>query len=342
MSDNHTDRQTFDRSVREQYNRETAQVHAPAELIHRTKDAVRREEQRIAQEQAGQKMSEQQSGGSRAKAGRAYGRLHRWALGTAAAAVLLLVGASGLFFGRVGRSSEKSASDTAVQEIAADTTAAEETEAETAGEGGLGKQLGTAANTADYAVEEIAPAPAEEEKRKYEPRPQTAAAESAAAAISGSADETTDGMTDTTAAGDRAEADLGAVKESAVNSSADAVPALTGVQFYDKDKNAVEAEALWYNAARIESILIQWEGGTPADVKVFRMPAGSGTAEQTELLMTKSIPDGDMSVLLDADMLHDAGMGSHFFFELDFGTQIVKSEEYNVFYDESILPDAGD
>ena len=100
-------------------------------------------------------------------------------------------------------------------------------------------------------------------------------------------------------------------------------------------KKIVEAEALWYNAARIESILLCWEGGTPVNIKVFRTPAGSGTAEQTELLLTKSIPDGDASVLLDADILHDGGVNSHFFFELDFGTQVVKSEEYNLLYDEN-------
>ncbi len=32
-------------------------------------------------------------------------------------------------------------------------------------------------------------------------------------------------------------------------------------------------------------------------------------------------------------------MSNHLFFELDFGTEIVISEEYNILYDETILPD---
>ncbi len=33
------------------------------------------------------------------------------------------------------------------------------------------------------------------------------------------------------------------------------------------------------------------------------------------------------------------GMSNHIFFELDFGTEIVTSEEYNILYDENLLPD---
>lgn len=110
------------------------------------------------------------------------------------------------------------------------------------------------------------------------------------------------------------------------------VPALKTVRFYDKDENIVEAEALWYNAAGIELILLQWEGGTPNSVRVFRIPSGSETMEQMELLLTKSILDGEDFVLLDAGILKDIGM-SHLFFELDFGAEIVTSEEYNVFYE---------
>ncbi|MCM1327682.1 MAG: helix-turn-helix domain-containing protein [Bacteroidales bacterium] len=117
---------------------------------------------------------------------------------------------------------------------------------------------------------------------------------------------------------------------------AEGSPALKTVRFYDKDENIVEAEALWYNAARIELILLQWKGGTPNSVRVFRIPSGSETMEQMELLLTKSILDGDDFVLLDAEILKDIGM-SHLFFELDFGTNIVTSEEYDIFYDEELL-----
>ena len=132
---------------------------------------------------------------------------------------------------------------------------------------------------------------------------------------------------------------IGKQKNNAVNSVAESTPALKTVQFYDEDQNIVDAEALWYNAARIEIILLQWEGGSPNNVRVFRIPTGSETMEQMELLLTKSILDGDEVALLDAEILKDIGM-SHLFFELDFGTEIVTSEEYNIFYDEDVLSDS--
>lgn len=119
----------------------------------------------------------------------------------------------------------------------------------------------------------------------------------------------------------------------AEDSVAESSPALKAVRFYDGDQNRVDAEALWYNAARIEIILLQWEGGTPANIRVFRIPTGSETMEQMELLLTKSIPDGDETALLNAEILKDIEM-SHLFFELDFGTEIVTSEEFNIFYEK--------
>ena len=130
-----------------------------------------------------------------------------------------------------------------------------------------------------------------------------------------------------------------AIEDSAIedsvaeDSGAESSPALKAVRFYDGDQNRVDAEALWYNAARIEIILLQWEGGTPASIRVFRIPTGSETMEQTELLLTKSIPDGDETALLNAEILKDIEMG-HLFFELDFGTEIVTSEEFNIFYEK--------
>ena len=53
------------------------------------------------------------------------------------------------------------------------------------------------------------------------------------------------------------------------------------------------------------------------------------------MLFVKSIPDGDEFVLLDAEILKNIGMSNHLFFELDFGTEIVTSEEYNILYDEN-------
>ena len=104
------------------------------------------------------------------------------------------------------------------------------------------------------------------------------------------------------------------------------------VQFYDKDKNFVNDMALWYNAAEIDSILIQWEGGTPDSIQVFYTPGGTETMEQTELLMTKSVPDGDTVALLNADALEKISMG-HVYFVLNFGQTAVTSDVYNMFYD---------
>ena len=109
-------------------------------------------------------------------------------------------------------------------------------------------------------------------------------------------------------------------------------PAITSITFYDSDQNEVTDEALWYDAGRIESILIQWKGGTPDNIKMFATPSGSETIEETELLLTKSVSDGDFLELLDADSLK-YGFQNHVFFELDFGDGvIVTSEIYNIFY----------
>ena len=115
-------------------------------------------------------------------------------------------------------------------------------------------------------------------------------------------------------------------------SSASASPAITSITFYDSEQNEVTEEALWYDAARMESILIQWEGGTPDNIKMFATPSGSETIEETELLLTKSVKDGDFVELLDADSLK-YGFQNHVFFELDFGGGvIVTSDLYNIFY----------
>ena len=93
-------------------------------------------------------------------------------------------------------------------------------------------------------------------------------------------------------------------------------------------------EALWYNSAQIESILIQWEGGTPDNIKMFATPSGTETMSETELLLTKVVLDGDTVELLDADTLKDKFM-THVYFQLDFGENIVTSDVYNIFYDEN-------
>lgn len=87
------DQQVIEQSVMDQYHKETSQIHAPADLIRRTKEAVRAEEQRIAREK------QQQNAVVQPK--HSYGKVYKWALPVAAAAVcVILLNVSGLLFGR--------------------------------------------------------------------------------------------------------------------------------------------------------------------------------------------------------------------------------------------------
>ncbi len=114
------------------------------------------------------------------------------------------------------------------------------------------------------------------------------------------------------------------------------VPAIKSITFYDENQEIVEAEALWYNSAKIESILVQWEGGTPNSIQMFATPSGTETLDETELLLTKTVKDGDSVELLDANSLKDVYM-LHVYFQLDFGSgDIIISDLYNIFYDENM------
>lgn len=66
-----------------QYNKETAQIHAPADLIRRTKEAVREEEQRI--------MREQIQKNAVMKPKHSYAKIYRWALPVAAAVFCVII-----------------------------------------------------------------------------------------------------------------------------------------------------------------------------------------------------------------------------------------------------------
>lgn len=94
----------------ERYNRETSQIHAPADLIRRTKEAVREEEQRL---ESARSQQTQQSAAVQPQ--HSYGKVYRWALPVAAAAVcLILLNVSGIMFGRnMSKSQLKLAADTA-------------------------------------------------------------------------------------------------------------------------------------------------------------------------------------------------------------------------------------
>lgn len=113
------------------------------------------------------------------------------------------------------------------------------------------------------------------------------------------------------------------------NNDSAATPSITKIVFYDCDKEVVRDEALWYDASRIEGILLEWEGGCPDTIKMFAVPSGSNTIEETKLLLTKEVTDGDNVELIDADLLREEYM-SHIYFQLDFQGTIITSDEFNV------------
>ena len=103
------------------------------------------------------------------------------------------------------------------------------------------------------------------------------------------------------------------------------------VRFFDGQMNEVFNEALWYDGAQIKWILVQWTGGGANSIKMLYTPSGSDTLDQTELLLIKSIPDGDQVILLSAESMKKVVQG-HVFFQLDFGEHAITSETYNVFH----------
>lgn len=58
---------------------------------------------------------------------------------------------------------------------------------------------------------------------------------------------------------------------------------MTSVSIFDSEQKEVFDEVLWYNAAYIESILIQWEGNAPESISIHYIPGGSEMIEYAEL-----------------------------------------------------------
>lgn len=101
-------------AMMDQYKQETSQIHAPADLIRRTKEAMQREELRLQQAQPADRQFRVHSG-----------KIYRWALPVAAAAMVLLL--INVTSGMVGNRFRKSASDNAPMEAATDDAGAYET-----------------------------------------------------------------------------------------------------------------------------------------------------------------------------------------------------------------------
>ena len=91
----------------DQYNKETSQIHAPVDLIRRTKEAVRQEEQRIMNEKQQQNVVVQPK--------HSYAKVYKWALPVTAAIFCVIILNVGLLrFGRdIGGSTSASPTETA-------------------------------------------------------------------------------------------------------------------------------------------------------------------------------------------------------------------------------------
>ena len=118
----------------------------------------------------------------------------------------------------------------------------------------------------------------------------------------------------------------------------DAQPRVTSVCFYDSEQREVFAEALWYNAAYIESILIQWEGRVPDSISIHYIPSGSNTIEYAEILSTKGILDYGTAALLNAKVLRDKPVNGHVTFTLNYDRFTINSDQYEIFYDPELPP----
>lgn len=125
---------------------------------------------------------------------------------------------------------------------------------------------------------------------------------------------------------------------SGTDNKEDAQPRVISVCFYDSEQKEVLDEALWYNAAYIESILIQWEGYAPESISIHYIPGGSEMIEYAEILSTKEVLDFGTAALLNAKVLKNEQISGHVTFTLNYGGFTINSDQYNVFYDPELPP----
>ena len=104
------------------------------------------------------------------------------------------------------------------------------------------------------------------------------------------------------------------------------------VTFYDKEQKEVATEALWYNLANIYSILVQWIGETPNDIRMFYTPSGTDMGESLQLLMIKVPKDGDNEAIFLLEEVDKTSMHGHLQIELNYGNKRV-TNEFNVVND---------
>ena len=110
------------------------------------------------------------------------------------------------------------------------------------------------------------------------------------------------------------------------------------VTFLDEMQNAVPAEALWYNIAKVESIHVQWTGTTPNVVKMYYTPSGTDMSEYIKLLLTKAPKRGAREIVLPIAEIDKTDMFGYLEIELDYGDRKTTSE-FNVVYDTEGVAD---
>lgn len=166
----------------DQYKKETSQIHAPADLILKTKQAVREEEKRIEWERAQQKQNVyRQTMVRQTKSG--YGKTYKWALPVAAAVLFaVMMNVSTMMIGnKFANFQSNTASDMAAGE--ADTGGVEyEFAAEAAEEESVDMDAGMDKVFADKDLLTESAATAEEEGADYDMLEDSADDASAAAA----------------------------------------------------------------------------------------------------------------------------------------------------------------
>ena len=104
------------------------------------------------------------------------------------------------------------------------------------------------------------------------------------------------------------------------------------VIFYDNNGNEVLPEANWYITKDIDKIVVQWNGRAPDLVQMFFTPAGTETAKQMDFLKTEAI-NAENKAVLSAESLHRDSLMGHLQIVINFGSNTIQSELYNVIYD---------
>ena len=107
------------------------------------------------------------------------------------------------------------------------------------------------------------------------------------------------------------------------------------VIFYDDNGNEVLPEANWYITKDIDKIVVQWNGRAPDMVQMFFTPSGTETAEEMDFLKTEAI-NAENRAVLSADSLHRDSLMGYLQIVINFGSNTIQSELYNVVYDPGV------